>query len=464
MAVRRRASALLPVLIPAALALALGLWELGDRSLGGDEGVAVGVAHRPVHDLLAYADHAEPNNILYYGFLHFWEKLGSSDELLRLPSVLAFAAAVLLTGAVAWRGFGRAAGVVAALLLALNQLAVQLAQEARAFSLETAFVAGSMLAFVLVVERPGARRWALWAAASATAAYLHPFALLVVAAQAVSLAWLPPGRIKWRQAAIAAGTLAVAVIPLLVLLKTGDTSRIGWIDSPDSGGFVWHELEELTGVDWHPFLLLLYLALGLVLLATGLATRPRRSDKAWWALLPVLWLVVPVVLALLASIVQPMFLSRYLVVTVPALAVLAAGALAQFHRLPLAVPVVVALCVLQVTGLRVWYRSNGPDFRGAAAVIRAQANPGDAIITHPVGGSALAWYLGLSPGSIRRARGVDTEQERAELRAVPRVWLIQGLTNGRFDDGPRRRALGERRELRVWYPHRLRVVLFGPRP
>jgi len=140
-----RACALLPVAVAAALALALGLWQLGDRSLGSDEGVAVYQSSLPVSQLLEYATDLEPNNILYFGFLHLWEKLGSSDELLRLPSVMAFPAAVVLTAAIAWRCFGRRAGAAAGFLLALNALALAVAQQARAYGLLMALVAASML-------------------------------------------------------------------------------------------------------------------------------------------------------------------------------------------------------------------------------------------------------------------------------------------------------------------------------
>jgi mannosyltransferase len=407
----------------------------------------------------------EPNNILYFGFLHFWEKLGSSDEFLRLPSVLAFPAAVALTATIAWRSFGRAAGVVAGFLLALNALALQHGQEARAYGSLTALVAASMLCFMLVVERPTTRRWALWAAVSVVAAYLHPYALFVVAAQGLSLAWLPSARVHWRAAGIASAVLALAVLPLIVLVVTGDTSRISWID-PLTAASAWGELKQVAGAREQALLLLVYIGLALVLLVGALRTRPRRSEAAWLAVLPVLWFAVPVALTALLSVVQPTFLAKYLIVSVPALAVLAAGALARVRPLPLAVAALVALAIFHVGGLSDWYRSRGPDLHGAAAVIAPRARWDETIVTDPSGNSSLAWYLGRpaevpSPGSVRRAEGIDPGPEQAALRAQPRVWLVQTGVGNNFDNRVPRQVLGARRVLRAWELHNVRIALLG---
>lgn len=459
-----RTWALLLVAPAALLALALGLWQLGDRSLGNDEGFSAQVAHQHMSMLLDYVHHIEPNNILYFGFLHFWEKLGSSDQFLRLPSVLAFPVAVALTAAIAWRSFGRVAGAVAGFLLALNALAVQHAQEARAYGALTAGVAASTLCFMLAVERPTARHWALWVSVSVVAAYLHPYALFVVAAQGLSLAWLPAGRVRWRPAAIATAILGVAVLPLLILLVTGNTGRIGWID-PLSASVVWEELQQVAGGRDQPLLLLLYLGLALLLLAGVLTARPRRSETAWLAVLPVLWFAVPVALTALLSVVQPSFLAKYLIVSVPALAVLAAGALTRLPPLPLAAAAAVALAALHVSGLSDWYRIRTPDFRGAAALIAPRARGDETIIATGPGAASLAFYLGRSglggPGSVRAAKAVDPGPEQAALRAMPRVWLVQSGAVESSDVRDARRALGRRRVLGRLHVRGVRVWLLG---
>src|SRR4029079_12640753 len=113
-----------PIAAATALALVLGLWRLGHPSFDLDEGVSAYTATLPFHDVLS-AWHSEPNNALYFGLLFMWEKLGSSDAFMRSLSVLAYVAAVPLTAAIAWRSFGRPAGIAAGFLLAVNVFAVE---------------------------------------------------------------------------------------------------------------------------------------------------------------------------------------------------------------------------------------------------------------------------------------------------------------------------------------------------
>jgi mannosyltransferase len=458
-----------PVAAAAALALALGLWELGRQSFGIDEGVSAYTATQPLGEVLHVVRDQEPNNVLYFNFLFFWEKLGSSQELLRFPSVIAYAAAVPLCAAIAWRSFGRPAGVAAGFLLAINAFAVEMGQEARAYALLLALVSASTLCFMLAVERSTPRRWALWAALSALAAYAHPFALLVLVAQALSLAWLPPARVPWRATAIAGAGVTVAVLPLLALLATGDSDRISWVDpaTPDN---VLPVLERLLGSDG-PELVYLYGALAIAMLAVVLRRRPRRSEQAWRTMLPVLWLIVPLVLAVAISLIQPMFYHRYLIVVLPAFAIVAGGVLVRLRPWPLAVAALVVLCALHVQGVLDWYESDlKEDWRGAARVIGARAAADETIFVQPFGSPALAWYLDREassermPGAVRRVRSID-ERERAELGRTPsRLWLVEIVSEAGVPlEGEATVPLTfrGRPELEEWRLNKLRITLLG---
>src|SRR5215213_4192455 len=116
----RRLRSVWPILLVCALALALGLWRLGEQSFNNDEGVAAATTRLRWGELGRFFADREPNNIVYFGFLHVWHWLGSSEAWLRFPSVVCVVVAVALTAAVGWRSFGRTAGVAAGLLLALN--------------------------------------------------------------------------------------------------------------------------------------------------------------------------------------------------------------------------------------------------------------------------------------------------------------------------------------------------------
>src|SRR3954470_17333237 len=159
-----------PIAALSVLALVLGIWKLGRLSFDLDEGVSAYSATRSLKYIL-YVQHHEANNAFYFGFLWLWHKLGSSDAFMRLPSVFAYSVSVPLTAAIAWRSFDRRAGIAAAFLLAVNGFAVQMAQEARAFTLLLALVSASTLCFMIAIERPTWLRWALWAILSGLAVY-----------------------------------------------------------------------------------------------------------------------------------------------------------------------------------------------------------------------------------------------------------------------------------------------------
>jgi mannosyltransferase len=450
------------------LALALGLWKLGHLSFDFDEGVSAYAASRPLSDVL-YIHHGEPNNALYFDLLFLWQKLGSSDLFLRLLSVFAYVAAVPLTAAIAWRSFGRPAGIAAGLLLAVNAFAVEMAQNARAFALLLALVSASTLCFMIAVERSTRWRWGLWAILSALSVYAFPSALFVVAAQVISLAWLPAGRAPWRQAGIAAGALTLAVLPLLVVLATEPTRRIDWVPSPNYV-VVATTLKSVIGTDGvgSP-LVLIYGALAIVVTMVVISRRPRRSEESWRAVLPLLWLVVPLVLALAFSLVQPIFHDRYLTVILPALAIVAAGALTRLRPWPLVAAALGALCVLHLPGLRNWYGDvSKPDLRGATRVIDARAGTGEIVLVDPPAPETIAWYLDrdviwqhATPGEVGTVEFLDPS-ERAELSETPqRLWLVEFQSGGGFNDDVRWLTAAHP-VLAEWDFHDVRVLQLGP--
>lgn len=130
----RRAILLLLAIL--ALAAALRFYRIGDKSLWLDEVMSVRLARSPsavetVRDVAGYDVHPP-----LFPMVHFlWMRLGDSDGLARVPSavfgVLAVAFVYLLTA----RLFGRAAGLMAALLLAVSTYDIYYSQEARNYSM-----------------------------------------------------------------------------------------------------------------------------------------------------------------------------------------------------------------------------------------------------------------------------------------------------------------------------------------
>jgi mannosyltransferase len=459
-----------PIAAATALALALGLWKLGHQSFDLDEGVSGYTATLPLRDVLSVWD-SEPNNLLYFGLLFLWDKLGSGDEFTRLPSVLAYVAAVPLTAAIAWRSFGRSAGIAAGFLLAVNVFAIEMAQNARAFALVMALTSASTLCFMLAVERSTWQRWAAWGVLSGLAIYAFPTAVFVIVAQAISLAWLPPGRVPWRQAGIAAAALILSTLPLLIHLATSPTDRISWVASTNAQ-VIGDTLRSLTGGYFLESFsrVIAYGALAVIAAVILFLHRPRRSEGSWRAALPILWLAVPLILALLVSLKQPIFHDSYLIVILPALAIVAAGVLTRLRPWPLAAVAVAALCVLHTRAWRTWYDDlSKEDFRGAAHVLEAHGGTSQIILVWPAAvKNPVSWYIHrdvssrAEPGKIAPVSDLGLLEAAVLSRSRQRVWLIERQEGSAFDESAFRRLIATRPVLGQWNLKRVRVRLLGP--
>ncbi|WP_348651005.1 glycosyltransferase family 39 protein [Micromonospora sp. WMMA1947] len=195
----------------------------------------------------------------------------------------------------------------------------------------------------------------------------------------------------------------------------------------------------------------------LALAALGTARLGRR------ALLPAAAVLLPVLLVFAAGAVVPLWVTRYLVFTVPFACVLAGAALAGTTRTGPAPqkagqPLAAGLAVVVLAGLlglpdqaalrrtHEWPRSAPVDYAGAARIIRAEQRPGDAIVYSPRDGwlfpdLGMAYHLGPRlPRDVLVVRdqrqdaslwAVECDDPARCLAGVDRVWLV--VTGRRAD-------------------------------
>ncbi|WP_243981779.1 glycosyltransferase family 39 protein [Streptomyces sp. NEAU-YJ-81] len=156
-------------------------------------------------------------------------------------------------------------------------------------------------------------RWAAYGSVVAVTALLHVFAVLMLAAHALTLlVSRAPRRVWWGWGSAAAGAVGV-VVPLAALARR-QSAQIAWIRHPTPGR-LWAVVEEFAGPS------ALVLALNLLLIAVA-AVRPRwRSLTA--VALP-LFCVPPVLLFALA-LHRPCFHERYLLFALAGIPLLAAA-------------------------------------------------------------------------------------------------------------------------------------------
>ncbi len=434
--------------------------RLGDKPLDRDEVVSVSVAQRGVSDMADVFSDFDANMALYYYALHGWLELGSSEGRIRLLSVLFAVAAVPLLAVLARRLFDERVGMIAGLVLAVNGFFVFWAQTARGYPLALFFAVLATYLFVRWVERPSRGLLAAYVVVGVVLVYLSLFAILVIAAHAVSVAFLP-GRIPRRPLVLAQGAVAVLCAPLALWLLARGSRQAG--GTPDfTVTIVGRAGLDLTGscsvgcaddsppLNAYPLFLLVVVC---VLVGAIACWRGWRADpgtlRGWAQLLTVTWLVLPPLVEFVVSWVKPFFLATYLIGILPAIAILAGVGITTMAKRSraLAVAVAAALVALSLVEVVQYHRApyKGDDLRAAARYVAEQAEPGDAIAYAPAwsrtgfrhylvktepGARVVPDDIALAPGGLPEqvgdlwAKELETPVVSERLAEQRRVWVV----------------------------------------
>jgi mannosyltransferase len=426
-AVRVRAGRWLPVAGPGLLMLAFALLGSTRPVLSWDEIATADAAQRSVPQIWQLAHHVDGVFVPYYLLMHLWTGLAGDSVLsLRLPSILAMAAAVALTGELARRLFGCTVGTVAGTTSCLLPNMSRYAAEARPYAIACLFSVLALLLLYRACERPGLRRWAAYAAAIAA---LGAASLVAMTALSGHLALLlirgrrRPTVLAW--CAAVAATLTV-LAPLIWWGLHQRSTQLHWVPPMSLGGIYTFPalLAGSPEVAW--------LIIGLLVLA---ASRPAGPVVEMLAAA-----VLPMIVLAAVSAAGPSFwINRYLLfVLLPAVIAATAGLRRRVPELA-AVLVVVAAAALpgQIT-VRQPTVKNGSDYRALAAVIRQGQRPGD-VLVYPKGRTmrtGVGYYLrhddnrppdvllqhtAAETGTLTAAEYADP---RTRLGSPTRIWLV----------------------------------------
>ncbi|WBC18069.1 glycosyltransferase family 39 protein [Micromonospora sp. WMMA1998] len=464
--------------VPGLLTLGITLVGIGHAQPWRDELATWSAATRPLPDLVRLTRVIDAATGPYYALMHGWTALvGTSPTALRLPSALAMAAAAALTARLGARLVGDRAGLLAGLLFAVLPATSRYGQEARPYALATLFAVLATLLLVDALRRPTRRRWAGYALAVAALALVHLIALTLLAAHAVvvlltALRGPAAGRrvlVRWLLALLPAFVL---VTPLALVARGQRGRQLDWVDPA--------RLPDLAAL---PGGLAQSGVVGGFLLALAALGAVRLGRRA---LLPAAAVLLPVLLLFVAGTVVPLWVTRYLVFTVPFACLLAGAALAgttpagttpagttptetapvgtavsgtgPTGSAPAGVRLGAALALVALAGLlglpdqaalrrtHEWPRSAPVDYAGAARVIAAGERPGDAIVYSPRD-SWLFPDLGMAyhlrsrlPRDVLVVRdqrqdadlwATECDDPARCLAGVDRVWLV--VTGRRAD-------------------------------
>lgn len=399
------------------IALGFDLYRLGAPSIWFDEAFSVELARQPLPVIWHIIWGPEPNMELYYLLLHFW--LGftgwlgvlPTEFVVRFPSTIFAALSTVVVYLLGRRFLGTTAGIVAAILYLLNDLQLLYAQQTRAYSLQLLLICLAWYAlFVVLFQQAHAKRWwTCFILATTLAVYSHLFSILVLLAQLLAFGGLliVPG--PWRDRArqqlrpMLLSLLSIGILIIPMLLESLHGSKTGWLPIPHL-----HDLSNLFLTIYGAskfYLLIIFLccALGLfvavlpylpgsralrgiIMPEKGVAEVEQARFRQW---LPVAfglvcWIVVPVIVSYIVSQGSTrLFSSRYLVVIVPPLCLLAGlgvGAL-RWRSTRMLVALVVMLVALYY--VPVYYRSaQVEDWNTAVPWLEQHYAAGDGLVCY----------------------------------------------------------------------------------
>jgi 4-amino-4-deoxy-L-arabinose transferase-like glycosyltransferase len=408
------------VVLATCLSVALCAYRIDAKSLWFDEGYTIGVVTRPFSGFLWRLGHWDLNQAPYEFAMFGWYRVATSEAFLRSLSAAFAVATVPMVYVLGRRLFDARVAAVAALLVAVNAFVVQWGQTLRSYSM--ALFLSTLLTWLLLqaVERPTTARSLAYGIMGTVAIYAHMFCALVVVAHGVALLVRRP--VPRRFVVVAGSTLAATVLPLAVWVKTRHGDPLAWIGKAHDTTLV-HTLADISGGSKRP--LVAYAAVGLVgiVAMAGVVRRAPWSERAWRRILVASWLVVPVALTFVATVLaKPLLVGRYLIVVVPALALVAAIGVFAIPWRSLSTLAMAALLAGSGFGLYIWYTHGSiEDWRGATHQVLAAQRPGDGLVVAPKDAlPAVAYY-------VRRDGGPHPVYVKHDPhRPVPaRVWLVE---------------------------------------
>ena len=352
-------------------------------------------------------------------------------------------------------------------------------QEARSYAVVTAVAVLASYLLIRAIDEPS-RRWAVgYGLALVALGLLNMFGLLIVPAHAMWLATARKhgsrgGELDRDPAAVTpagsssgaargwatrtarcwatAATLALAAIVPVALLAWHERHQLAWLRRPTLAD-VLALLTTLTGSE-ASFVLISALGLaGAAYNAGGTlrgAVHPersrshRRSAGQGLLWLSATWLFLPPAALILVSEIKPIYIDRYVVFCLPALALLAGAGLAVLGRFwRIAAVTMLALLALPMQQAIRRPSGHGDNIRAAAQLLRAQARSGDAVVyfrpgfrdlgaVYPYG---FTWLrdIGLKESAVAAGNLSGTEVPRQvlrrRLRRFQRVWLVEVSRN-----------------------------------
>jgi mannosyltransferase len=428
-----------------ALAFALRVYKLDTESLWLDEILSIKLSSIDIPSAIRTLPGNYVHPPIYFIILHIWSRVvGQSEFSLRFLSVLFGPLTAVVTYRLARTLFDLRTALLSALLLALCPYHVYYSQETRMYTLATFLgLVGACCFFQALERRDRALRcWIGFVLCSALGLYTHYYTLFLLFFENFFFLSLIIIRRRyrylfraWLLAQLAILCLYLPWLPVLLIQSARD--RSGWIEAPPFGDLPAALIAYFVTPNPARKLHLLTGSLGVIFPLTLGAIgaeitedRQRLSFPLCRSRLYVLtYLAVPFLTAYAASLlIQPILVTRYLIICVPAACILLAyglnlvkpKSLALLLGLLLSWTIVIYLC-------SVYNTVNKEDWRSATRYLSTRIQRDDLVCFN--GGHARVpfyHYYGKE-GELNEINLSEIDENRYSVFRQ-RIWLIISLS------------------------------------
>lgn len=369
--------------------VALSIFFFGTQSLRLDEAQSLFQSSHSVREILNIV--AQDVHVpLYQIILHFWEHfLGNTVQIARFLSLLFYVLTIPAAYALGSLIYSRKVGLFAATLMAISPFMNWYGNEIRMYSLFTLVVILNQYAFVSIFKKGSneTRYWLLYCITSMVGVFVHYFFFFNLAVQGLFFLFkrnlFQKGSL-WGFVTVAAGVVAVFTPWVLYVYKLGQFAyQTPQLPLPTTIDFFNTLSQFIFGFQSDVVNTFLVSLWPIIIVAAFLTMRRnhRLSAETEYLLAATF---VPIAAAFtLSLLVTPVFVSRYLIFTIPTLYILAANifenygdTLGRAARMGLTSVMVVTLAI-EVFNPQVSVKEN---YREATTYVGAHAGSGDVFI------------------------------------------------------------------------------------
>jgi len=344
-----------------AFAIFFGLNVFGLSSLRLDEAQSLFQTNRDVSGIL-YLVAQDVHVPFYHVLLHYWLLLFGQDIFTaRLLSLMFFVGTILMTYVLGAYAFGRRSiGLFAALLVTISPFMNWYGSEARMYTMLAFMASLHLFLFLKSMREPAPKYWILWTIIAILGLYTHYFFVFVLFAELVAAVLLRkqfkhPRPI--RSIIIAGAVAGASLVPwVLYVFGLGFASNTQPALTQPSAGDLFDTYAQFIFGFQTSAVNTAIISLWPIAVLLGFFALQRGGKKVpVETAVFVLVATLPVIMAFIISVtIRPFYLSRYLIVSLPALLIFIAWLLTRYRRWvgvtigSLLVVIIAALFVVQV--------------------------------------------------------------------------------------------------------------------